>query len=125
MYVTYPQSLGRVPFALVTLPLYVAAGGVARWMHERITSPASRQATELTRRVFLRSAMLGVGAVAFGVADLGRLLYRRRDPGQDPLHLANVTEVDAAPAGTGGRGVRRHRRSHATRHSDRAPLRRR
>jgi DMSO/TMAO reductase YedYZ molybdopterin-dependent catalytic subunit len=93
LYVTYPQSLGRVPFALVTVPLYVAAGGAARWVHERITSPPPRKATELTRRFFLRSAMLGAGAIAFGVADLGRLLYRRRDPGLDRLHLANVTEV--------------------------------
>lgn len=93
LYVTYPQSLGRVPFAFVTLPLYVAAGGAARWVHERITTPPSRQATELTRRFFLRSALLGAGAVAFGVADLGRLLYRRRDPGLDPLHLSNVTEA--------------------------------
>ena len=92
-YVTYPQSLGRVPFAIVTLPLYVAAGGAAMWVHERITSPSHRQATELTRRFFLRSAVLGAGAVAFGVADLGRLLHRRRDPGLDRLHLANITEV--------------------------------
>jgi len=93
LYVTYPQSLGRVPFALATLPLYVGAGGVARWVHRRITTPANARSTELTRRAFLRSAMLGAGAVAFGVADLGKLIYRRRDPGLDRLHLASVTEI--------------------------------
>ena len=101
LYVEYPQSLGRVPFALVTLPMYVAAGWTARWVYGRISAPPRRQATELTRRFFLRSAALGVGAVAFGVADLGRLLYRRRDPGLDPIHLADVTKVTVPPPAPG------------------------
>lgn len=101
LYVEYPQSLGRVQFALVTLPMYVAAGWTARWVYGRITAPPRQQATELTRRFFLRSAALGVGAVAFGVADLGRLLYRRRDPGLDPIHLADVTKVTVPPPAPG------------------------
>ena len=95
LYVTYPQSLGRVPFALVTVPVYVAAGGAARWVHERITSPPPRKATELTRRFFLRSAMLGVGAIAFGVATGGYDAQALRDAGADRVvgDLADATPL--------------------------------
>lgn len=93
-YVPYPQSLGRVPFAVATLPLYLAGGSVASRVYGRtkagVPAPAT---TDLSRRTLLRSLAVGGAGVALGVADLGRLIYRRPDPGRQRLAVPDLTAV--------------------------------
>lgn len=93
LYVEYPELLVRRSFALVTLPLHVAAGGLAGWMYVRLVAPAKPVPTDLGRRYLLRSVTLGGLGVVLGVANLGRLIYRRPDPGTQRLVLAHVTGV--------------------------------
>jgi DMSO/TMAO reductase YedYZ molybdopterin-dependent catalytic subunit len=93
-YVRYPQSLSRVPFAAATLPLYLLGGFAASRAYRRIEDGARAPATtDVTRRTFLRSFALGGLGVALGVADLGRLIYRRPDPGRERLVVPSLTPV--------------------------------
>ncbi len=93
-YVRYPQSLDRLPFAAATLPLYVLGGVAASRVYGRIDAGARDLATtDVTRRTLLRSFAIGGVGVALGVADLGRLIYRRPDPGRLRLVVPTLSPV--------------------------------
>src|SRR5439155_8446349 len=55
-----------------------------------VKEESPRQATDLSRRYFLRALWWGAISVLFGAASLGRLLYRRPDPGLQLLRLRDV-----------------------------------
>jgi DMSO/TMAO reductase YedYZ molybdopterin-dependent catalytic subunit len=84
------QTLRRLPFALATLPLYLLGGLAAAWALVKLGKAIVRQEPDPTRRLVLRALWWGAAGVLLGVADLGRLIYRRPDPGRELLHLANV-----------------------------------
>jgi DMSO/TMAO reductase YedYZ molybdopterin-dependent catalytic subunit len=84
------QTLRRLPFALASLPLYFLGGLAAAWTLVRLEKAIARKEPDPTRRLVLRSLWWGGAAVLLGVADLGRLIYRRPDPGRELLHPANV-----------------------------------
>ncbi|MDP9296448.1 MAG: molybdopterin-dependent oxidoreductase [Actinomycetota bacterium] len=93
LYVRYPQSTDRWTFAAVTLPLAILSGGFAGRSRARLAAAPERRRvpTDLTRRYAIRSLTLGGLGVALGVANLGRLLHRRPDPGQQRLAISNVS----------------------------------
>jgi DMSO/TMAO reductase YedYZ molybdopterin-dependent catalytic subunit len=95
------QTLGRLPFAFASLPLYVLGGLAAAWTFVRLEKAIVRQEPDPTRRLVLRSLWWGAAAVLLGVADLGRLIYRRPDPGRELLHLANVRRATEPPSSAG------------------------
>ena len=84
-------------FALATLPAYGTGGFFASRTLAGLAEERAAGERDTARRRVLRSLVLGTAAVALGVVDLGRLLYRRPDPGLQPLRLADV-ERTAAPA---------------------------
>jgi DMSO/TMAO reductase YedYZ molybdopterin-dependent catalytic subunit len=93
LYVRYPQSTDRLSFAGATLPLAILSGGFAGRMRSRLAAAPERRRvpTDLTRRYAIRSLTLGGLGVALGVANLGRLLHRRPDPGSQRLAVTPVT----------------------------------
>jgi DMSO/TMAO reductase YedYZ molybdopterin-dependent catalytic subunit len=92
LYVRYPQSVSRWSFAVATLPLALLAGGFAGRTRARLASPPSRRLpTDLARRYAIRSLTFGGLGVALGVANLGRLLHRRPDPGQQRLAISDLS----------------------------------
>lgn len=94
LYPNPPGSLGRPAYALAILPLFVAGGLVAAWSYRRLAAatgaPAGR-ATDLSRRLLLRSAWAGGVGLLVGAGNVGRLFFRGTDPGQDVLRLRTVT----------------------------------
>jgi DMSO/TMAO reductase YedYZ molybdopterin-dependent catalytic subunit len=93
LYVRYPQSTDRFTFAAATLPLAILSGGFAGRIRSRLAAAPERRRvpTDLTRRYAIRSLTLGGLGVALGVANLGRLLHRRPDPGTQRLAVTPVT----------------------------------
>lgn len=85
-------TLHRLPFAMVSLPVYATGGVVAARAQGRLHRALPRE-PDLTRRFVLRALWWGAAGVLLGVADLGRIIYRRPDPGRELLHLANVRTV--------------------------------
>ncbi len=97
----YPSPSGdtihRLPFALVSLPIYGLGGLAAAWAQVRLQQARRRQEPDLSRRFVLRALWWGAAGVLLGVADLGRLIHRRPDPGRELLHLANVRPATRPP----------------------------
>src|SRR3989442_342492 len=65
-------------------------------------APAA-QATDLSRRYLLRAVWWGALGVLVGAADLGRLLYRRPDPGRETLVLPDLMHVVRPPEASADR----------------------
>jgi DMSO/TMAO reductase YedYZ molybdopterin-dependent catalytic subunit len=101
LYPSDPQFLSRAPFALATLPLYPLAGTLAGAVHRRLVSTPAARASDLSRRVVLRSLWFGALGVLLGLADLGRLLHRRPDPGLQALALPKLTRATPPPSSPG------------------------
>ena len=96
LYPSNPQSLSRFPLAAAILPIYLAGGVVAGWAFVRLSGEQDRRrATDLSRRFVLRALWVGGLGILVGAADLGRLLYRRPDPGQ---HLLRVRDLSPVPS---------------------------
>ncbi|MEX0991223.1 MAG: molybdopterin-dependent oxidoreductase [Actinomycetota bacterium] len=103
----YPSLAGhasRAVFAAVQLPLFLAAGAFAGRTYRRLATPARHMPNvpqNRSRRTFVRAATLGGAGIAVGLLDPSRFLYRRPDPGDRSLHLANVTPAAAPTPATG------------------------
>lgn len=82
LYPSTPQHLDRLLFAAVTLPVWVGAGWFAARVLVYLTDEGSVR-PNATRRVVVRAIGFGGAGVLVGLANLGRLLYRRPDPGQE------------------------------------------
>jgi DMSO/TMAO reductase YedYZ molybdopterin-dependent catalytic subunit len=106
LYPLDPDAPTRGWIALATLPIYLLGGMVAGRVYERLTAVAPNQATDLSRRYLLRALWFGALAVLVGVADLGRLLHRRPDPGAQVLRLAQLRPAVTPPAATGDNAFR-------------------
>ncbi len=91
------ETLHRQPFALVSLPIYGMGGLAAAWAQDRLRQAPLRQEPDLSRRFVLRALWWGAASVLLGVADLGRLIHRRPDPGRELLRLANVRPATRPP----------------------------
>jgi DMSO/TMAO reductase YedYZ molybdopterin-dependent catalytic subunit len=91
------RSLHRVPFALATLPIHGLGGLAAVWTQGRVREASVRGAPDPTRRLVLRALWWGAAGVLLGVADFGRIISRRPDPGGRLLHLAHVRRATPPP----------------------------
>src|SRR5205823_5742212 len=67
----------------------------------RLSAVTSPRAADLSRRVVVRSLWFGALGVLLGLADLGRLLYRRPDPGRLLLTLPRLTRATPPPPAPG------------------------
>ena len=103
VYPSPAESVGRGAFAVVSLPIDVAGGAVAGWTFARLSAAPAREAIDLSRRYVLRALWWGVLGVLIGAADLGRLLYRRPDPGRETLVLPDLMRVVRPPEAPGDR----------------------
>ncbi|HEY7875537.1 MAG TPA: molybdopterin-dependent oxidoreductase [Actinomycetota bacterium] len=83
LYPVTPQHLTRAPFALVTLPVWIAAGWFAGHVYAGLTGPSQTRRVDHTRRVAIKAIGFGGAGVLVGLANLGRLVYRRPDPGRE------------------------------------------
>lgn len=94
-----PQFVGRGMLAVAMAPVWLAAALVAaRTSVSLRADPAERPGVAvpppvpgISRRVVLRSLWWGALGALLGVADLGKLLRPRPNPGRLPIHLADVT----------------------------------
>jgi DMSO/TMAO reductase YedYZ molybdopterin-dependent catalytic subunit len=109
LYPSTPQHLTRVPFAAVTLPVWLAAGWFAARVFTRLTSGSELVRSDPTRRVAIKAIGFGGAGVLLGLANLGRLIYRRPDPGQEKFagsfekaRRARLAEGDEAFEGVRG-----------------------
>jgi len=103
LYPSPAESVTRGRFALVSLPIDLAGGAVAGWALARTSEAAATGATDLSRRYVLRALWWGAVGVLVGSADLGRLLYRRPDPGRQLLVLPDLMRVVRPPETPGDR----------------------
>jgi DMSO/TMAO reductase YedYZ molybdopterin-dependent catalytic subunit len=101
LYPSNPQSLSRWRAAPAILPIYLAGGLAAGWAYRRITAERGIRATDLSRRYVLRALWFGGVGVLVGMADLGRLFYRRPDPGLNVLRLRNLEPATPPSAASG------------------------
>jgi DMSO/TMAO reductase YedYZ molybdopterin-dependent catalytic subunit len=102
--VSYPPApgrLARLPFALASLPVDLAGGAIGGFAYARLLASPEPARTDESRRVLLRAMWFGAAGVLLGVADLGRLIYRRPDPGRSLLVVPNLTHVTPPAAGVG------------------------
>ncbi len=107
IYPSPAESVGRGGFAAVTLPIDLVGGAVAGWTFARLAAAPPTQATDLSRRYVLRAMWWGVLGVLVGAANLGRLLYRRPDPGRETLVLPDLVHVVPPPEVPGDRAFAR------------------
>jgi DMSO/TMAO reductase YedYZ molybdopterin-dependent catalytic subunit len=87
-------DVSRAGAALALLPVLVFAAWAAGGTYRRLAlapEPTSSLAPDPERRALVRGLALGAGGLVLGWAGLGRLLRRRPNPGDRPLHLATVT----------------------------------
>jgi DMSO/TMAO reductase YedYZ molybdopterin-dependent catalytic subunit len=93
LYPSNPQWVGRLAYAFITLPLYVAGGAVAGWALDRLTAQPAEEPADatLTRRYFLRAAWLGAAGMLLGASPFGALIFRRPDPGRQRLLGVSAT----------------------------------
>ena len=102
MYPSNPQSLSRWPAAAAILPIYASGGLVAGWAYRRMVEARDRrQATDLSRRLVLRALWFGGLGVVLGLGDLGRLIYRRPDPGLGLLRVGDLRPATEPPPAPG------------------------
>jgi DMSO/TMAO reductase YedYZ molybdopterin-dependent catalytic subunit len=100
----YPSpagSLGRWAFAAASFPVAATCGAVAGWSYRRLVEAPASQRMDLSRRYVLRALAWGSLGVLLGVADLGRLILRRPDPGREPLVLPDLMRATSPPASQG------------------------
>ena len=100
LYPDTPQHLTRWPFALVTLPVWVGAGWFSGRLFARLSEDRTPVRPNSTRRVVVKAVGFGGAGVVLGLANLGRLLYRRPDPGQE--RFASTFEKARAPRAAEG-----------------------
>jgi DMSO/TMAO reductase YedYZ molybdopterin-dependent catalytic subunit len=93
------QALRRAPFALVSFPIS-ALGGLVAVRAQRRLSDTAAGGPDPARRLVLRALGWGAAGVLLGVADLGRLIRRRPDPGDRLLHIANLRRSSTPPTST-------------------------
>lgn len=97
----YPAgaSVSRWAFALASAPIHLVGGALAGWFYRRLIagSDTVERRTDLTRRYVVRSLGVGTAGLLLGFADLGRLIYRRPDPGARPLDLAGIRPAPRPP----------------------------
>ena len=93
VYPSPAESVGRAAFAAASLPIDLGGGVVAGLTFARLSGATATQASDLSRRYVLRALWWGALAVLVGSADLGRLLYRRPDPGRQTLVLPDLTRA--------------------------------
>jgi DMSO/TMAO reductase YedYZ molybdopterin-dependent catalytic subunit len=104
LYPSDPQFVPRLAFALATLPLYVLSGAISGSVYHRLRMPSARAETlrgasvDRSRRVVLRALWIGALGSILGLADLGRLIYRRPNPGLRLLSLPRLTKASPRPA---------------------------
>ena len=114
LYPEVPQHLGRLTFALVSLPVHVVAGLIGGYFaarlaretqevtvveDEEITLPRRMPGQpQPTRRYFLMALGVGGAGIALGLANLGS---RLRDPGE---RLLTLTRINKAPRRTASAG---------------------
>lgn len=102
LYPSSPQSFGRWMVAPIILPVYLLGGGVGGWSLARLRSEPPSSGRELSRRYFLRALWLGGLGVVLGASDLGRLIYRRPDPGLEVLRIKDLVRAATAPPPSAG-----------------------
>jgi DMSO/TMAO reductase YedYZ molybdopterin-dependent catalytic subunit len=88
LYPVTPQHLTRLPFVLVTLPVWLGAGWFAGRVFARLVEEGPQVRQSSSRRVVIRAIGFGGAGVMLGLANLGRLLYRRPDPGLEAFTSA-------------------------------------
>src|SRR5204862_6204765 len=90
-----PQFVGRGILAVAMTPVWLSAALVAARTSSRLRAGGSlgvsAPAAGVSRRVVLRSLWWGALGALLGVADLGKLLRPRPNPGRLAIHLADVT----------------------------------
>jgi DMSO/TMAO reductase YedYZ molybdopterin-dependent catalytic subunit len=104
VYPSNPQSLDRAGFGLAALPMFVAAGVLAGSVYRRLTDPTPTgrpgdvSSMDLARRLVLRSLWFGGLGVLLGVANPGRLLRERPNPGRHPIALPTLSRATTPPS---------------------------
>jgi len=84
-------DVGRWLYALALVPIFGASVWFGVGAFRRVARGPTVQDTDITRREVVRAMWIGGGAFLLGWANLGRLVFRRPDPGNTPLaHRASV-----------------------------------
>jgi hypothetical protein len=108
LYPVTPQSLSRIPFAIVTLPVWLSAGAYAGRVFNRLSSQPVPGAASyprdrlddrgVTRRVAVKAIGFGGVGVLVGLANLGDLFFRGPDPGRQLFRGALTKARRPSPA---------------------------
>jgi DMSO/TMAO reductase YedYZ molybdopterin-dependent catalytic subunit len=86
-----PGDAPRWVSALVLLPVFGVSVAVAARAFGRLGAPRVRADPDATRREVVRALWVGGAGFLLGWANLGRLVFRRPDPGRRRLEAARVS----------------------------------
>jgi DMSO/TMAO reductase YedYZ molybdopterin-dependent catalytic subunit len=85
-------DVGRFLYVLALIPIFAASVWLGVQAFRRVARGRATHDTDATRREVVRAMWIGGGAFLLGWANLGRLVFRRPDPGNTPLaHRASVS----------------------------------
>jgi len=84
-------TVGLTLYALALLPVLGVAALVSAWAYRRMTDPARGASHDALRRTVVNAVWIGGVGFLAGWASLGRLVFRRPNPGRLRLHLADVS----------------------------------
>ena len=93
LYPSTPQYVTRWPFALITLPVWLAAGAYGGRVFDRLTSERASVTPDASRRVAVKAIGFGGIGVLVGLANLGELIFRRPDPGRESFHSPRLAKA--------------------------------
>ncbi|HXJ65176.1 MAG TPA: molybdopterin-dependent oxidoreductase [Actinomycetota bacterium] len=96
-----PGDVGRFLYAIVLLPIFGAAVWLGVQAFRRVARGRVERDTDVARREVVRAMWIGGAAFLVGWANLGRLVFRRPDPGNTALpvraSISPAVKPSAAP----------------------------
>ena len=104
------QTVGRAAYAAGLLPVFAAGALVGAWRFDRLTKMpdvAGSAPPDPSRREAVRALWIGAAGLFLGWAGLGRLLFRRPDPGDLALRAGDVRTAAVPSPAPGDRAFSR------------------
>jgi DMSO/TMAO reductase YedYZ molybdopterin-dependent catalytic subunit len=95
-------DVGRFLYVLALMPIFAASVWFGVLAFRRLAGGRAAHDTDVTRREVVRAMWVGGAGFVLGWANLGRLVFRRPDPGNTPLaersgRISPVPAPSAAP----------------------------
>src|SRR6266536_3131673 len=95
-------DVGRIPYALALVPIFVAAVWVGVLAFRRVARGPAHGDPDVARREVVRAMWVGGAGFLLGWANIGRAVFRRPDPGKTRLAVRGPVSPAARPSAAPG-----------------------